>query len=330
MTVYVTIFPRASRMWAQERQDSSSPGWTSKDAPLENGLRFEEDPLKRLNWTRREFVGAGAAALAWAAGTKQLAAKPLPVPVGIQLYTLRDLLPKDFDGTLKKIHAAGYTDVEAAGYYGRTAKDFRASIEAAGLHCSSVHHALGELLEKGDALIEYGHELGIDYLVCPAPVTRERKWGTLKLDDWRWVADQLNQFGQKVKAAGMTFGYHNHGPEFGTENGVVYYDELLRLTDPKLVVFEMDCGWVASAGRKPEELIARSPERFPLLHIKDLERGADGKVRSALLGKGTMDYRVILRAATSLKHAYVEQEEFDRDPIEASRLNAEYLKSLDY
>ena len=160
-------------------------------------------------------------------------------------------------------------------------------------------------------------------------MTRERKWGTLKLDDWRWVADQLNRFGEKTKAAGITFGYHNHGPEFGTEGGVVFYDELLRLTDPKLVVFEMDCGWVASAGRKPEELIARSPERFPLLHIKDLERMPDGKIKSAILGRGSMDYRPILRAATSLKHAYVEQEEFDMDIIESARLNAEYLKKLD-
>ena len=279
--------------------------------------------------SRRSFVKAAGAAAALAAGANKLAARPVGVPIGMQLYSVRDLLAKDFEGTLAKMRADGYTDVEAAGYYGRTAVQFRAAMDKAGLKCTSVHHALGELLEKGDSFIEYGHTLGIDYLVCPAPVTREHKWGTLKLDDWRWVAGELNKFGEKVKAAGMIFGYHNHGPEFGEEDAVVFYDELLRLTDPKLVVFEMDCGWVASAGRKPEDYIAKTPERFPLLHVKDLERGADGKLKSAVLGKGTMDYRPILRAATSLKHAYVEQEEFDMNPVEAMRINAEYMARLD-
>jgi sugar phosphate isomerase/epimerase len=270
---------------------------------------------------------AGAVA-ALAAGAGKLMARPLGVPIGVQLYCVRDLLPKDFDGTLAKVRGAGYTDVEAAGYYDHTAKQFRACMDKAGLKCSSTHHGLGDLLDKGDALIEYGHTLGVEYIVCPSPVTRERKWGTLKLDDWRWVAGELNKLGEKAKAAGILFGYHNHGPEFGVEAGVTYFDELLRLTDPKLVIFELDCGWVASTGRKPEEFIAKCPERFPLLHVKDLERQADGKIKSAVLGKGTMDYRPILRAATSLKHAYVEQEEFDIDPIEALRQNAAYMAKI--
>ncbi|MGB8260428.1 MAG: sugar phosphate isomerase/epimerase [Terracidiphilus sp.] len=284
--------------------------------------------MNRLNLTRRDFARLGTGA-ALAAGAGRLMARPLGLPIGLQLYSVRELLPKDFDGTLAKVRAAGYTDVEAAGYYGRTAAQFRAAMDKAGLKCTSTHHALGDLLDKGDELIEYGHALGLEYLVCSWPSRRDRKDGGLKLDDWRWVAEQFNRMGEKVKAAGMTFGFHNHGPEFGAEGGVVFYDELLRLTDPKLVVFEMDCGWVVSAGRKPEEYILKSPERFALLHIKDLERGADGKLTSAILGRGTMDYRPILRAATSLKHYYIEQEEFDMDPIEALRLNAEYMAKID-
>ena len=126
----------------------------------------------------------------------------------------------------------------------------------------------------------------------------------------------------------MRFGYHNHTPEFGVENGVTFYDELLRLTDPKLVVFEMDCGWVFAAGRNPVDYLKKSPERFPLLHVKDVARAGNGEFRSSVLGRGTVDYAPVLRAATGLKHYFIEQEEFDMDPIEALRLDADYMRKL--
>jgi sugar phosphate isomerase/epimerase len=127
----------------------------------------------------------------------------------------------------------------------------------------------------------------------------------------------------------MTFGYHNHTPEFGTEGGVVFYDELLKNTDPKLVVFEMDCGWVFAAGRDPIEYLSKTPERFPLLHVKDMAREANGQFHSTVMGRGLVDYKLTLRAATGLKHYFIEQEEFDMDPIEALRLDAEYMRRLD-
>jgi sugar phosphate isomerase/epimerase len=251
------------------------------------------------------------------------------MPIGLQLYTVRELLPKDFDGTLAKVRAAGYTEVEAAGYYGRSAKEFRHAMDQAGLHCVSTHHGMSDLRPHLDELIAYDHDLGVDYIVCPSPTRRDPTLkGPLTLDDWRWAAGELNRMGEKVKAAGMIFGYHNHWIEFGNENGVVFYDELLRLTDPKLVVFEMDCGWVAAAGRSPLDYLPKSPERFPLLHIKDVEKGPNGQFHSSVLGRGKVDYAPILRAATGLKHYFVEQEEFDIDPIEAIRLDAEYMKKL--
>jgi sugar phosphate isomerase/epimerase len=126
----------------------------------------------------------------------------------------------------------------------------------------------------------------------------------------------------------MAFGVHNHIPEFGAEGGVVFYDELLRLTDPKLVVFEMDCGWVSAAGRNPVDYLSKMPERFPLLHVKDMVRGVDGTFHSTVMGHGVVDYRPILRAATGLKHYFIEQEEFDMDTMEALRLDAEYMRKL--
>jgi sugar phosphate isomerase/epimerase len=127
----------------------------------------------------------------------------------------------------------------------------------------------------------------------------------------------------------MTFGYHNHIPEFGVEGGVIFYDELLRLTNPKLVVFEMDCGWVSATGRNPVEYLSKTPERFPLLHVKDMTRGTTGGFHSTVMGRGVVDYRPIFRAATGLKHYFIEQEEFDMDTIEALRLDAEYMGKLE-
>ena len=281
--------------------------------------------------SRRTFLKAsGAAVAATCVSVGRLNAAPLRIPIGLQLYSVRELLPKDFDGTLRKVREAGYTEVEAAGYYDRTAAEFRKAMDKAGLRCVSTHHPLGVLWPRLDELIEYGHALGVDYIVSPSAMHRDpAAKGPLTLDDWRWSAGEFNRIGEKVKAAGMTFGVHNHIPEFGSEGGVVFYDELLRLTDPKLVVFEMDCGWVAATGRNPVDYLSKTPERFPLLHVKDMARGADGKFHSTVMGRGVVDYRPILRAATGLKHYFIEQEEFDMDPIKALRLDAEYMRKLD-
>ncbi len=279
--------------------------------------------------SRRTFLKASGAAAA-CAGAGGLGAAPVRLPIGLQLYSVRELLPKDFDGTLAKVRAAGYTEVEAAGYYDRTAAEFRKAMDEAGLRCVSTHHPLEVLRPKLDELIEYGHALGLSYMICSSPVRRDpAATGPINLDDWRWVAGEFNRIGEKVKAAGMTFGAHNHTPEFGSEGGVVFYDELLRLTDPKLVVFEMDCGWVAAAGRNPAEYLSKTPARFPLLHVKDMVKGASGEFHLTPMGRGVVDYGPILRAATGLKHYFIEQEEFDMDPIEELKLDAEYMRKLD-
>jgi sugar phosphate isomerase/epimerase len=281
--------------------------------------------------SRRSFLKASSAvAAATVVGADRLSAATLKFPIGLQLYSVRELLPKDFDGTLAKVRADGYTEVEAAGYYDKPAAEFRKAMDKAGLRCVSTHHPLGVLRPRLDELIEYGHTLGLEYIICSSSVRRDpAAKGPLTLDDWHYVAGEFNRIGEKVKAAGMTFGYHNHTPEFGTEGGVVFYDELLKLTDPKLVVFEMDCGWVFAAGRDPIEYLSKTPERFPLLHVKDMAREANGQFHSTVMGRGLVDYKLTLRAATGLKHYFIEQEEFALDPIEALRLDAEYMRKLD-
>ena len=283
-----------------------------------------------MSCSRRTFLKASVAAAATTSvAARRLSAAPLTEPIGLQLYSVRELLPKDFDGTLHQLAAAGYVEVEAAGYFGRAAADFRHSMDQAGLRCISTHYSMGVLRPHLDELVEYAHSLGCSYIVCPSPVRKDpAAHGQLNLEDWRWVAGELNRIGEKVKAAGMSFGYHNHGPEFGNEGGVVFYDELLRLTDPSLVFFEMDCGWVFAAGRNPVDYLSKTPERFPLLHVKDMAKGANGEYGSTILGRGAMDYKPILRAATGLKHYFIEQEEFTKDPIESLRADADYMRKL--
>lgn len=283
--------------------------------------------------SRRNFLKTTCAATAAAAlGAQRLDAATLNMPLGVQLYSVRDLLPKDFDGTLHKVSAAGYKVVEAAGYYNKTAAQWKHSMDAAGLRCISAHYALEELKTKFDEILSYAHGIGLEYIICSwAGLHRDpAKKGELDLDDWRWTADQFNEIGRKIKESGITFGYHNHWVEFGTENGTVFYDELLKRTDPQYVVFEMDCGWVVAGGHNPVEYLSRSPERFPLMHIKDLVKQPDGKWKPVLMGKGSIDYKPIFKAATGLKQYFIEQEEYTYNPIEDLRRDAQFMRKFSY
>jgi sugar phosphate isomerase/epimerase len=281
--------------------------------------------------SRRRFMEtAGALTAAACVSGGFSAADVRHVPVGLQLYSVREQLPKDFDGTLHQLGAIGIKEVEAAGYFHKTAAEFRHSMDAAGLRCVSTHHALLELKPKLDEWIEYGHTLGLEYIICSwAGVHRNPvNKGEMTLDDWRYAADEFNKVGEKVKAAGMTFGYHNHWVEFGTVGGVVFYDELLKLCDPKYVVFEMDCGWVVAGGHNPVDYLTKTPERFPLLHLKDLVKQPDGKYKNVVMGHGPIDYKPIMAAATGLKHYFIEQEEFQGDPMANLKEDVEYMRKV--
>ena len=261
-------------------------------------------------------------------------ARTLDKPVGLELYSVRELLPKDFQGTLSQVHTAGYSVVEAAGFYNRTAADFRKAMDQSGLRCISAHYTLMLLNTQLDSIIGYAKELGLEYIICSSSDGMHRDpnaHGEPTLDDWHWRIDQFNRIGSIVKAAGMSFGIHNHTPEFATIDGVLVYDEIMKLTDPKLVTLQMDCGWVYDSGHSPAEFIARDPRRFQLLHIKDMIL-VPGSTRPKLtvMGKGNIDYKPILRAATHLKYYFIEQEEFDGDPMTALREDADYIKNLNF
>ncbi len=285
-----------------------------------------------ISSSRRTFLKTAGAATATVAASHVLPAAPLQLPIGLQLYSVRNLLPKDFDGTLKQLYAAGYREVEAAGYFNKSAADFKYAMDQAGLRCISTHLTLSVLQTKLNESLEYAHALGLDYIICSSSGGVHRNpaaKGEPTLDDWHYIAGEFNRIGEAVKSAGMTFGLHNHVPEFAVLDGKIVYDELLRLTDPKFVVFEMDCGWVTASGHNPVDYLSKTPERFPLMHVKDMARETDGKFHSVVMGQGVADYHRILAAATGLKHYFIEQEEFVGDPMTELREDADYMRKLD-
>ncbi|HUO34446.1 MAG TPA: sugar phosphate isomerase/epimerase [Candidatus Acidoferrum sp.] len=299
--------------------------------------------------TRRDFLKAASAAGAMATvlgSGELLKANPLGLPLGVQLYSVREMLPKDYEGTLKKLAAIGYQEVEAAGFFGHTATEVKTAMKEAGLRCVSAHYPLSQLMPEEGEIIQYGKDLGLQYIICAAPAlkdpSRVKPEGAraiadlMTLDDWRWNAEQFNRIGERVNAEGIRFGYHNHTGEFQAIDGAVPYDELMRLTDPKKVTMEMDCGWVVVGGANPVDYLKRYPTRISMLHVKDFKmKGspAAGNERppSAEMGRGSIDYRPIFEAAkkANIKHAFVEQEEFlDLPPFEALKVDADYMKAL--
>ena len=253
----------------------------------------------------------------------------LGLPIGLQLYSVRTLLPTDYAGTLKQLGALGYKEVEAAGFFNLPVEQVKAAMQAAGLRCVSAHYPLGLLKQHLDEILPFCKSLGAGFVVCSSPMhQQEGAKGPLSLDDWRWSADQFNQVATKVEAAGMRFAYHNHFAEFTAIDGVLPWDEMVKHTDPAKVSFELDCGWVIVGGQDPVHYLKQYPTRIVMLHVKDFK---DNKPPSVELGTGSIDYTPIFAAAAAarhIRHAFVEQEEFQGPIMEALKVDAEYMKRL--
>jgi sugar phosphate isomerase/epimerase len=284
---------------------------------------------------RREFLIRTGAALTVAA---LFADSPLPSaadalgrPPGLQLYTVRDLLGKDFEGTLKRVADIGYREVEMAGYFDRKPLEIKKALADNGLHCASVHIQKGGTAEAA----EYATAVGAHYVITS--VISPKSIQSLTLDDYKPMAEQCNRIGEEAKKAGLQLGYHNHNVEFKPYPGGTGYDELLRSTDPELVKLELDCGWMAAAGQDPAAYITKYPNRYRLLHIKDFRPTASpsfgmwagARPEPTELGRGHVDYKPIFAAARNdgIEWYYVEQEPpySDMSPLEAIKVDYEYV-----
>src|ERR1700727_3113486 len=281
-----------------------------------------------MSITRRSFISSTSAAAALLyTGVGRGAS--LGLPVGLQRYSVRSLLPTDYAGTLKQLGALGYKEVEAAGFFNLPVEQVKAAMQAAGPRCGSGHYPLPLLEQHLDEILRFCKSLGVGFVVCSSPMHQQPgAKGPLALDDWRWSADQFNQVATKVEAAGMRFAYHNHVAEFGAINGTLPYEELLKNTDPAKVSFELDCGWVIVGGQDPVHYLQQYPARIVMLHVKDFK---DKKEPSVPLGTGSIDYTPIFAAAAAgghIRHAFVEQEEFQGPIMEELAVDAKYMKRM--
>ncbi len=245
--------------------------------------------------------------------------------IGVQLYTVRDAMARDFEGTLARVAEIGYREVEFAGYFKREAKAVRTALDAAGLTAPSAHvgfETLGDPWRKtlDDALV-VGHR----YLVVPSIPEEQHR----TLDGYRRVADAFNRAGEQARQASIQFAYHNHNAEFTPLEGRVPYDVLLEASDPRLVQLELDLYWLMSAGGDPLAYFARWPGRFPMVHVKDM----DGMPQHGMVdvGSGVIDWKRIFarREEAGIRHFFVEHDD-PASPFDSIRASYTYLRQLEF
>jgi sugar phosphate isomerase/epimerase len=301
--------------------------------------------------SRRAFLERGSFALAamslHTARAADAQVGPLGMPIGLQIYTVREAAAKDLPGTLRAIADIGYREVELAGIPPIAAKDLRKILTDCGLTAPSMHASMADLQAGLQQRIDYAKAIGCEYLVCSFPWTADSRFreqpgkavlslaSGINLDDWKWNADQLNKIAVEAAKSGLRVGYHNHNMEFRSYDGVVAYDELLRLTDPALVTMEMDIAWVVTAGADPVKYLKKHGDRISLLHVKEVRKDMRTMVdrvqaQTTEVGSGKIDWKHTFKAMVPgrIKHYFVEQENFERPPLEAVKVSFDYLKTL--
>jgi len=311
--------------------------------------------------SRRELLLAGGSLFALQAmGAKS--SRPFfqrtRLPVGIQLYTVGADLKRDFDGTLGEISKIGYETVELAGLLDRSPADWRRSLDRAQLQCPSTHVAARpfrggpSLNDDLGVLAEGAHIMGIGTVVCPSfyipdrfslqpqpgeePVKMLVRLGAgMTVDDWQWNAHYLNAKGAALRRLGLRFAYHNHNLEFAPLGETTAMALLIQGTDPALVSFEMDAGWVASAGVDPAALLSQYPGRFTAMHVKDMRASTRPNFQLQIdpceIGQGVIDWKSLLAKAyaANVREFYVEQEPpYSKPPLESVAISFEYLNAL--
>jgi sugar phosphate isomerase/epimerase len=283
---------------------------------------------------RRAFIAAMSAA---AVTGVRLDAKKIG-RVGMQLYTVRTDLEKDFDGTLARVAAIGYKEVEFAGYFKHSPREVREALKRHGLTSPAAHVDYPSLAaDKLPAVLESAKAIGHDYLVNPWIDESLRK----EPDIWKRVAETFNRAGEMSRKAGIQFAYHNHHFEFAPVDGKLPYELLLEQCDPKLVKMELDLCWITAAGKDPLEYFKRHPGRFPLVHVKGLTKKPDAggaapiqSVMPDLTDVGTSDMidwkRIFARSGEAgIKHYFVEHD-IPKDPYASLKASYDYVKSLDF
>lgn len=242
--------------------------------------------------------------------------------IGVQLYTVRDLMKADFAGTLEKVAKVGYQEVEFAGYFDNKPEDVRKLLDGLGLTAPAVHVGIDLLRDKLEATLETAKIIGHQYIVCPWLAPPDRA-----LEKYKEHAALFNKVGEACQKAGFQFAYHNHDFEFEAQDGKIPYDLLLAETDPKLVQMELDLFWIRKGGHDPLAYFEKHPGRFPLCHVKDMTE--DEKMVE--VGAGKIDFAQIFSHSkhAGLKHYFVEHDN-PGDALKSIAASYQHLKKLKF
>jgi sugar phosphate isomerase/epimerase len=285
--------------------------------------------MKTVN--RKQFIGQtamglGSALLLSKFANGQVALSSAKHPIGFQTYPIREMLAKDFPGTLKMMAGLGYQSCEMCSPPGYVDAGFgslvnmkpaemKSIINDAGLVCPSCHFTFGELKDKLDERIEFAKQLGLSNIVCSSFWLPE----TASLKDYLDAADALNKIAEKIDKAGLQTGYHNHEMEFAKRDGIVIYDGLMGELDPKLVKMQFQTE-VINLGYKASTYFTKYPGRFISSHMSDWTTDK----KQVPIGKGVIDWKEFFAAAQTggVKHFFVEMD------LETFKDSAIYIDGL--
>ncbi|MGM8362676.1 sugar phosphate isomerase/epimerase family protein [Flavobacterium sp. ARAG 55.4] len=283
---------------------------------------------------RRDFIINSSLVLGALAIAPSLAFSTKQRNIGLQLYTLRNMFSKDVKGTLEFVARTGYKEIETYGYsaekgfFGTSVKDFKKILADNGLKAPSGHYEFNSFIKNGNtdflkSCMECTNQLESEYITVPHLDEKLRS----NLDDYKRIAQKLNEAAVLCKQSGLKLGYHNHDFEFkkfGTQTG---YDILLAETDIELVDFELDLYWAVRSGNNPLELFEAHPGRFTMWHVKDMD-----KLKTEWnteVGEGTINFKSIFAAAqlSGMKRFFVEQEtNYKPDILESTVKSFNYIK----
>lgn len=301
----------------------------------------EDDESRQVN--RRTFLfelaalGVGTSVLAscakaaggmsTATGAMSTAGGANANMIGIQMYTVRDQLTANFEGTVEKIAQIGYRNLEFAGYYNRTPEQVRALLDRVGAVSRSSHIGAPLLRQDAAGQIKAAKTIGQEYITLPS-----FNFGKEGLAGWRKAVAEFNQWGAMCRDAGLRLAYHNHNFEFASLEGTTGYDVLVKEVDPKLVDFELDLYWARFADQDPLALFAKYPGRFAMWHVKDMAITGTQKGMTPV-GKGTIDFKSIFAHArqSGMKYFFVEHDTAAQYPggsLASAQASYEYLRQL--
>ncbi len=316
--------------------------------------------------TRREFIKNTSLLATVAAVTpfsEVMASLVKENKLGIQLFSIPKMLSEDYLGGIKMLSELGYKELElygpfpfsdernkkrwndvskmlgfsGSGYFGKTAQDVKKMLGDYGLSTPGTHTDLDTLENNMGALSEAANTMGWKYVTLPAIPDERRK----TLDDYKRIADSFNKIGESAKKSGIRFGYHNHGYGIKPTDGQIPLEIILKNTDPNLVFFELDIFWTTCGGADPIELLSKYPNRYKMLHLKDMKEkkqfegnGGDASQwipmfrHMASAGDGILDLKGIVKKAKEIgvEHFFVEQD-MVANPQVALKRSSEFLTS---